>query len=120
MAWFALLAEFSDDSQDVERRSAVRRKLELEFDSVLGASRPPSKIVVFDLSEAGLMLHTQENLTVGETFEVMLPEAGAVEARVMWKRATLYGCAFVAPVSRGMISAVLLKAGYNRRHDPEN
>jgi hypothetical protein len=118
MAWFALLAEFSQELQNVERRGAVRRKLAIE--SVLTASRPPSKIVVFDLSEAGLMLHCHEDLAIGETFEVMLPEAGVVEARVMWKRATLHGCAFLTPVSRGTISAVLLKAQGDRGYEPGN
>jgi hypothetical protein len=118
MAWMALLAEFSQEGQGADRRAAVRR--ELVFESVLTASRPRSKIVVFDLSEAGLMLHSAEPLEVGDTFSVALPEAGAVEARVIWKRNTLYGCAFLAPVSRGMISAVLLKARCDRKHEPGN
>lgn len=116
MAWFALLAEFSEESHGAERRTTVRRKL--AFESVLAASRPPAKVVVLDLSEAGLMLHTQEDLAVGETFEVLLPQAGVVEARVMWKRTSLYGCAFLTSVSRGMISAVLLKVRGNRLPDP--
>jgi hypothetical protein len=115
----ALLAEFSqDEGQGVDRRAVVRRRL--VFESVLTATRPQSKIVVFDLSEAGLMLHCPEKLDVGETFTVELPEAGAVEARVMWKRNTLHGCAFLSPVSRAMISAVLLKARCERHHEPEN
>ena len=108
MAWFALVAEFSEGSEAVDRRGAARRRLRLE--SVLSTRRPPSKAVVLDLSEAGLMLHAYDDLGVDETFEVVLPEAGSVEAQVVWKRETLYGCKFLSPVSRAMISAALLKA----------
>jgi hypothetical protein len=108
MAWFGLTAEFSNDPQTKEKRGAVRRRL--RFESVLAKSRPRSKIVVLNLSEAGLMLHSSDELAVGETFEVTLLEAGPVEARVVWKRFSLYGCEFLTPVTRGMISTVLLKA----------
>lgn len=108
MSWFALVAEFSEGSEAVERRAAPRRRLRLE--SVLSTKRPPSKAVVLDLSEAGLMLHAFDDLAMDETFEVLLPDVGAVEAQVLWKRNTLYGCKFLTPVTRAMISAALLKA----------
>lgn len=109
MSWFAIVAEFANPA---ERRGKSRRKLELVAE--LTAERAPAKVVVLDLSEAGMMLHSHEELEVDETFEVALPEAGLVEAQVVWKRSTLYGCKFLSPVTRGMISAVLLKA----RPDP--
>jgi hypothetical protein len=112
MAWFGLLAEFSSDPKISEKRSTVRRKL--RFESMLTASRPQSKVVVLNLSEAGLMLHSHDELAVGETFEVTLPEAGSIEARVVWRRSPLYGCEFLSPVTRGMISAVLLKVAHDR------
>lgn len=108
MAWFALVADFSNDPRALERREKARRRLRLE--SVLSTKRPPSKAVVLDLSEAGLMLHAYDDLAADETFEVLLPEVGCVEAQVVWKRNTLYGCKFLSPVSRAMISAALLKA----------
>jgi hypothetical protein len=107
MAWVGFLGDFSHDRASTDKRGKARRKL--AFESVLTAPRPPAKVVVLNLSEAGLMLHAAEELTVGETFEVDLPGMGGVEARVVWKSATLYGCAFVSPVSRGTISAILLK-----------
>jgi hypothetical protein len=108
MAWFALLAEFSDGSERAERRSAARRRL--TFDTLVTTPGPAAKVVVLDLSEAGLMLHAQDDLAVGEVFEVALPGTKPIEARVVWKRTTLYGCKFLSPVSRGMISAIVLKA----------
>jgi len=116
MPWFGLVAEFSDEplglEVDREKRSTVRRKL--RFESMLSGARMPSKVVVLDLSEAGLMLHASDDLAVGETFEVELPERGPVEARIVWKRTTLYGCEFLSPVSRAVISAALLQAGHDR------
>jgi|EndMetStandDraft_4_1072995.scaffolds.fasta_scaffold89654_1 hypothetical protein len=107
---FALAAELSKGR---ERRSPVRRRL--RFDSTLSASGRPAKAVVLDLSEAGLMLHTQAMLTIDERFEVDLSVAGpdavdTAEARVVWKRGALYGCRFVPPVSRATISTLLLRA----------
>jgi hypothetical protein len=112
MRWLGLVGAFSNDPATAEKRSALRRKL--EFESVLTTARAPSKVVVLDLSEAGLLLHSGDELTVGETFEVALPQAGPIEARVAWKRVTLYGCEFISPVSKAMISAVLLKAAPGR------
>ncbi|MBV1686506.1 PilZ domain-containing protein [Novosphingobium sp. G106] len=113
MAWFALQAEFSDGPDGAGRRRADRRtatRRKLAFDSLAVPAGPAAKVVVLDLSEAGLMLHAQDDLAVGEVFEVALPGAEAIEARVVWKRTTLYGCRFLSPVSRGMISAIVLKA----------
>jgi hypothetical protein len=109
MAWFALLAQFSNDSISDERRSAVRRRL--AFESLLTILPQLPKVIVLDLSEAGMMIHAREELEVGELFEVALPEAGGVEARVVWKRTMLYGCKFLTPISRGTISAILLRSG---------
>jgi hypothetical protein len=112
MALQALVAEFSRTSGRSDRRGALRRRL--KFESLLVGSRPPSKVVVLDLTPGGLMLHAQDRLTIDETFEVVLPESGPVEAQVVWRRGSLYGCKFLSPVSRGIISAVLLRA----QHDP--
>ncbi len=116
MPWFGLVAEFAGDAEPAERRGAARRRL--RFESVLNSSCNLSKVVVLDLSEAGLMLHTASDLAVGEIFELELPQVGIVEARVVWKRVSLYGCEFLSPVSRGSISAALLKATQDRPGEP--
>lgn len=116
MSFMWLRAEFSDASGGVDKRSAVRRQLRFES-SVVAAERHPSKVVVLDLSEAGMMLNATDELAVGETFQVDLPEAGLVDARIVWKRMTLYGCEFLSAVSRGVISATLLRATHDRVPD---
>jgi hypothetical protein len=118
MAWFALLAEFSTDPVGADQRSADRANTDrrstgrrkLAFGARLTTAQPGSHVIVLDLSRDGLMLHAQDDLAVGEVFEVAMPGADAVEARVVWKRTTLYGCKFGSPVSRGTVSAILLKA----------
>ena len=112
MAWVGMLAEFSNDASADERRGEVRRKLHLE--SVLSGPRPPSKVVVLDLTQAGMLLYATADLEIGDAFTVELPIAGGVDARVKWKRTELYGCEFVKPISRGVVSAMLLKATHDR------
>lgn len=112
MAWLGLVGTFAGDPATAEKRRATRRKLRLE--SRLKAARAPTNVLVLDLSEAGLMFHADDELAVGEIFEVELPGAGSAEARVVWRRLTLYGCEFLSSVSKGTISALLLKAEPHR------
>ena len=112
MPWVGILAEFASDAPDKDRRGEIRRKLRLE--AVLSGPRPAEKIVVLDVSQAGLLLYAESQIAVGEEFAVDLPLAGDVDARVVWKRNCLYGCQFTSPISRGAVSATLLKATHDR------
>jgi hypothetical protein len=47
---------------------------------------------------------------VGESFELELPEAGAVIARVVWQRGREFGCEFDTPVPKSAVSAALLRS----------
>jgi hypothetical protein len=109
---FALAAELSRGREGRERRGGARRRL--NFASTLALPRRAAQATVLDLSEAGMMIHTGALLAIDETFEVDLledePAACGAEACVVWKRGSLYGCRFVSPVSRGAISAVVLRA----------
>ena len=103
-----LLAELRTDPVPRDRRRRSRRTLRLEVaDAPDGAS---GRAVVRNLSETGLLLETAEPLQNGDSISVELPEAGTVVARVVWSRAPFFGCEFAAPVSRGSVSAALLKS----------
>jgi hypothetical protein len=106
MPW--LIAEHWDDSPAPDARRAPRHRLRLE--TAASASGSTTQVVMLDLSETGMMISTQAGLAVDEILQVELPEAGMVEARVAWKRMSLYGCLFLAPVARAAISAVRLKS----------
>jgi len=104
----ALLAELRTEPQTLERRSRARRTLRLEIESKIGADA--GRAVVRNLSETGLLLETEEALTIGDALAVELPEAGTVQARVVWTRAPFFGCEFAVPIGRGAVSAALLKS----------
>ena len=113
MAWQGLIAELTDalpPGQHTRMDQRRRKRLDLRFAASLADADGPSGAVVLDLSEAGFMMNTRRPLAVGDSFTVNLPEAGPVEAQVVWKRVTLHGCEFAEPVTRRAISATLLRA----------
>lgn len=113
MAWNGLVAELIENAGPQRGGAKEKRRekrLRLCFEASLADARGASRAVVLDLSRAGFLIHTGHALAVGDTFSVELPEAGPVEARVVWKRVTLHGCEFAKPVSRAAISATMLKA----------
>jgi transcriptional regulator with XRE-family HTH domain len=86
---------------------AERRQLRLEVTGELNGSR--ANVTVHNISESGLLVETDQALGVGEWFNLTLPEAGTVEAEVVWVSGQLHGCRFAAPVSRGALSASQLR-----------
>ncbi|MGE3692215.1 MAG: PilZ domain-containing protein [Novosphingobium sp.] len=113
MGWNGLIAELTDVPAPLRsgRKEKRREKrLRLHFEVGLADARGPRGAVVLDLSLAGFLMHTQHAISVGDRFTVDLPEAGPVEARVVWKRMTLHGCEFARPVTRAAIAAAMLKA----------
>ena len=49
-------------------------------------------------------------LGVGATFEIELPQAGPVEATVVWNSGEYYGCQFELPIRPVVLSAALLQS----------
>lgn len=91
-----------------ERRGAARWHVELIVTA--GPVDDPSRAMVRNLSEGGLMLVTDAGLHVGDLIVVDLPGAPPADAVVKWHRDSAYGCAFLEPVAPALISAALLKA----------
>ncbi|MCZ8322123.1 MAG: PilZ domain-containing protein [Novosphingobium sp.] len=87
---------------------AERRELLLETFGELDGG--PANVTVHNISETGLLIETAEGLAVGEGFRINLPEAGAVEAEVVWVSGTLHGCRFAEPVERAVLSAAQLRS----------
>lgn len=86
---------------------ASRRSLRLEVTGELNGSR--ANVTVHNISASGLLVETAQPLAVGEWFNLTLPEAGTVEAEVIWVSDRLHGCRFAEPVSRAVLSASELR-----------
>ncbi|MFL6722359.1 MAG: PilZ domain-containing protein [Sphingomonas sp.] len=99
-----MLAHFEERPPLADRRRSLRRALRL------GADAGGEPITIHDLSLSGALLETSVPMLVGASFEVELPEAGTIEATVLWNSGEYYGCQFVLPISPAALSAALLQA----------
>jgi hypothetical protein len=106
----AMLAFFEEQPLN-DRRRTVRRSLHLG----LGGSGEP--VTVHDLSLTGALIETSIPMLVGAMFEIELPQAGKVEATVVWNSGEYYGCQFELPIAPSVLSAALLQAA---PQPPEN
>ena len=86
------------------RRYSQRRTLQLQA-SVAG----DEDVIIHDISHTGLLLETSTLLTERQTLNVELPEAGMVEAKVVWRSSRFIGCRFTQPIPQAAISAALLR-----------
>jgi hypothetical protein len=111
-----MVAYFEERPPAADRRRSVRRALRL------GAGVGGEPVTIHDLSLTGALLETSVPMLVGATFEVELPQAGAVEADVVWNGGEFYGCQFALPISPATLSAALLQADVQppaeAGHDP--
>lgn len=87
---------------------AERRELLLETSGELGGV--PANVTVHNISATGLLIETAQDLGVGEGLRITLPEAGAVDAEVVWASGTLRGCRFAEPIGRAVLSAAQLRS----------
>lgn len=91
-----------------ERRSEARRHL-LFATTAKGASGQTQPVLVRDISARGLLLETEEGATLDQLIAVTLPEAGDVEAHVIWQGDKLAGCRLDHHLSQATIDAVRVK-----------
>ena len=106
-----MLAYFEELSPTSDRRRAARRALKL------GVTSGDQAVTIHDLSLTGALLETSIPMLVGSTFEFVLPEAGKIEAVVVWNGGEYYGCQFELPISPRALSAALLKSAPERPTD---
>lgn len=92
----------------LDQRGAPRRALRLETSGTLPDGRE-ANVTIHNISAGGLLLETALELEPGETLTLDLPEAGAVEAAVVWRSEGLHGCAFAAPLGAGALAAAQLQ-----------
>lgn len=104
-----IAAHFESTGGSANATRAERRRLHLETQGSL-ASGVETSVLIHNFSETGLLLETGEDLEIGDTLDVSLPEAGVTRARVVWASGRLYGCAFKEPLSAATLSAAQLRS----------
>ncbi|MFN3620595.1 PilZ domain-containing protein [Sphingorhabdus sp.] len=91
----------------VDNRRRRRHKLFLEVQA-RGPASVTDVVIVHDISDTGLLIETDSKLKVGEMIEVNLPQAGLMEAEIVWIGGQIYGCRFVREITPAAISAARL------------
>lgn len=99
-----MLGHFEDLSPRSDRRRSIRRALKL------GAEASEQQVTVHDLSLTGALLETSVPMLVGQSFEVELPNAGKVDATIVWNSGEYYGCQFDLPIPPSALSAAMLRS----------
>ena len=114
----AIGAHFEDIENDATKPRAPRRRLLLETAGALESGAKTS-VVIHNLSETGLLMESTAELEIKETIDLELPEAGSVQARVVWASGSLYGCSFERPLSSFELGAAQLRSGADSAGDLE-
>ena len=104
----SLLASLDPPPRPSDRRAARRRKLRLQAQGAIASGR--TEVVILDLSEDGMLLKCEAELQVGERIDLVIPEAGAAEATIVWASGRYIGCRFDRPLSTAAVSAALLRS----------
>lgn len=104
----AIKAHIDQPAPGQAQRNGFRHALRLETSGTLRGGID-ANVTVHNISISGLLLETGVDLSAGETLTLDLPEAGAVEARIVWRSEHLYGCAFTEPLSQAAIAAAQLQ-----------
>jgi transcriptional regulator with XRE-family HTH domain len=90
-------------------RASPRRALMLATSGRL-ADGAEDNVTVHNISAAGLLLETALELDIGDELAIDLPEAGAVDAVIVWRSQHLYGCAFEQAIGSAALAAAQLRA----------
>lgn len=106
-----MFAHVMNSEENVNRRRTARRSLIL--DAVAHKDEDQvSEIVIHNLSQTGLLMESSAKFELGEIFYLHLPEVGATPAQVRREDNGRYGCEFLAPVGKVVLSAALLRSAF--------
>jgi len=98
----------TDGSPRPASRTAPRRALRLEA-SGLAPDGGEANVTIHNISAAGLLIETVLELAQGEQLALDLPEAGVVNAVIVWRSERLYGCAFERALGPAALAAAQLQ-----------
>ena len=89
-------------------RRQPRRSLRLEASGVLPGGLD-ANVTVHNISAAGLLIETAQQMDVGEVLAIDLPNTGPVGVEVVWQSGQLYGCAFEQALGEAALAATQLR-----------
>lgn len=92
-------------------RKPTRYALKLEAEGI-SPEGGAAKVLIHNVSANGLLMETGAVLSIGQNIEIDLPEAGPVQAEVMWSSGPYFGCEFRAGLSSASVSAAMLKSSF--------
>jgi transcriptional regulator with XRE-family HTH domain len=98
-----LVPNLGSDARNSER---VELLIETEGQFAAGVS---AKVWVHNISSTGMLLESDISLDMGQNIQLMLPEAGATDASVVWASEPYYGCRFAKPLGSAALSAAKLR-----------
>ena len=104
----ALKAHIDTNPSRIEGRRQPRRSLRLETSGVLPGGLD-ANVTVHNISAAGLLIETAQQMVVGEVLAIELPNAGPVGVEVVWQSGQLYGCAFEQALGEAALAAAQLR-----------
>ena len=105
----AISGDFLPAAPGAEARGSARRKLSLPAGGVQNGNTG-IKVLIHNISETGLLLESDVDLSAGDRIEIDLPHAGDRWATVVWVSDRFLGCRFDTPVSPATLSAAQLRS----------
>lgn len=86
-----------------------------------GPNTASGAVLVYDISDTGLLIETIYELGIGEMIKVNHPCAVVVmEAEIMWAAGQIYGCKFTRERTQAAISAELIGGRFSLTHAVAN
>ena len=76
----------------------------------IGGDSGGTPVIVLDLSRSGLRLHSAMPCPVDSHIRIEIPGQDPIGARVKWQNGLEFGCQFDAPLSKGAMSAFILRS----------
>lgn len=88
-----------------DERDRRQPRLVLRLSTGVGQSGRAFDAEILNLSREGMLVKTEAELSLDDPLEVVLPQSGAVKAKVVWGADELYGCSFADPISQEELEA---------------
>jgi DNA-binding transcriptional regulator YiaG len=108
----AISAYFESPPEASASARATRRTLKLEVRGAHAAASDVS-VTVHNISQTGLLIECEANLSTDDRIDIDLPHVGVVSATLVWVSGRMFGCQFDKKLSSAALSAAQLQSAIN-------